>query len=74
MNVWMVWVQGDDTTWLELAWDDESTANNHSGWQEEVERVRKLCFENGYEMRIQEVRVPDVYNLFEIPKVQATTP
>lgn len=71
MRVWMVWVQGDDATWLEAAWDDESTAGNHDGWQAEVDRCRKLAFENNYEMRIQEVRVPGVYELFEIPRVDA---
>lgn len=72
MNVWLIWVQGDDATWLEAAWDDESTAGNPSGWQDEVNRVRKLAFENNYEMRIQEVTVPGVFDLFEIPRVEAT--
>lgn len=72
MKVWLIWIQGDDTTWLEAAWDDNSTAENHSGWQEEVKRVRKLAYENDYEMRIQEVTVPGVYELFEIPTAVAT--
>jgi hypothetical protein len=71
MTVWMLWVQGDDHTWLEAAWDDESTAENHSGWQAEVDRVRKLAFDNGYEMRIQQVQVPGVFELFEIPTAEA---
>jgi hypothetical protein len=71
MRVWLIWVQGDDSTWLEAAWDDETTAENHSRWQEEVERVRKLAYENHYEMRIQEVRVPGVYDLFDIPRAEA---
>lgn len=71
MTVWMVWVQGDGTTWLEAAWDDGTTASNHSGWQTEVNRVRKLAYENNYEMRIQQVEVPGVWELFEIPIVKA---
>lgn len=71
MTVWMIWVQGDEATWLEAAWDDNSTAENSAGWKAEVERVRKLAYENDYEMRIQEVAVPGVYQLFNIPKVSA---
>lgn len=71
MKVWMLWVQGDDATWLEGAWDDEATAGNPDGWREEVDRVRKLAYENNYEMRVQEVTIPGVYDLFEIPKARA---
>jgi hypothetical protein len=72
VKVWIIWIQGDDSTWLEAAWDDESITGNHPGWQAEVDRVRKLAYENNYEMRIQEVEVPGVYDLFEIPKVRAS--
>jgi hypothetical protein len=71
MKVWLIWVQGDDATWLEGAWDDESTAENNDGWQEEVKRVRKLALDNNYEMRIQLANVPGVYEMFEIPEVTA---
>lgn len=67
MKVWMIWIQGDDATWLEAAWDDEMTAENSTGWRVEVDRCRKLAFENNYEMRIQEVEVPGVHALFDIP-------
>lgn len=72
MKVWMIWIQGDDATWLEAAWDDEMTAENPAGWQEAVEKARKMAFEENYELRIQEVTVPGVYELFDIPKAQAT--
>lgn len=71
MNVWMIFVQGDDHTWLEAAWDDDSTAENHPGWKEEVDRVRKLAYENDYEYRIMQVTVPGVFEEFEIPHVKA---
>lgn len=71
MNVWLIWVRGDDTTWLEAAWDDDATAENRSGWDAEVDRVRKLAFDNKYTMRIQRVIVPGVYQLFDIPEVTA---
>lgn len=71
MKVWMIWIQGDDATWLEDAWDDETTAENHSGWQEVVDKARKLALDNNYEIRIQAVEVPGVYDLFEIPTVAA---
>lgn len=73
MKVWMIFVQTYDSTWLEAAWDDESTAENHSGWQAEVDRVRKLAADNGYLYRILEVEVPGVYEAFEIPSVSART-
>ena len=72
MKVWMLWVQGDDSTWLEAAWEDEMTAENRSGYDAEVDRVRKLCFDNDYELRIQPVLVPGVYEMFEMPVVAAT--
>lgn len=71
MKVWMLFVQGDGTTWLEAAWDDDSTAGNDSGWVAEVDRVRKMAAENRYEWRCIEVEVPGVFEAFEIPKVQA---
>jgi hypothetical protein len=71
MKVWMLWVQGDGGTWLEAAWDDETTSENGPGWDAEVERVRKLAYDNKYEMRVQEVEVPGVYDMFEIPTATA---
>jgi hypothetical protein len=32
---------------------------------------REFAYENKYEMRIQAVEIPGVYNLFEIPSVTA---
>lgn len=72
ITVWLIWVEGDGATWLEAAWDDDSTAENDSGWQAEVDRVRKLAYENKYEMRIQRVTVPGVFQMFEIPGVTAS--
>lgn len=72
MKVWLIWVQaGDDATWLEAAMDDQTTAENRQGWEEEVDRVRKLAYENDYEMRIQPVEVPGVFDLFEFKTVVA---
>lgn len=72
MDVWMIWLQADDHTWLEAAWDNEATAENPTGWDAEVERVRKLAAEGLYDMRIQKVLVPKVYELFESAEVVAT--
>ena len=71
MKVRMVWVQGDDATWLEAAWDEETVAANYSGWCDEVDKARKMAHENNYEMRIQIVDVPKVYELFEVSEVKA---
>lgn len=71
MKVWLIWVQGDETTWLEAAWGDDATATDHDGWTAEVDRVRKLAYDSGYEMRIQPVEVPGVWDLFEFATVKA---
>jgi hypothetical protein len=72
MDVWLIWLQTDDHTWLEAAWDDETTAENHSGWTETVDRCRRLAYEERYEMRIQRVTVPGVFALFEPATAKAT--
>jgi tRNA A37 N6-isopentenylltransferase MiaA len=72
MKVWMIWMQdGDEATWLQGAWDDERTAMDHEGWTAEVDKAREYAHANGYQVRIQCVDVPDVYDLFTIPTVQA---
>lgn len=71
MIVWMIWIQGDDTTWLEAAWDDDSTAGNDEGWKNEVARCRSLANANNYELRIQRVKVPGVGAMFKIPEATA---
>lgn len=71
MTVWMIWVQSEDYIWLEAAWSDDSTSENPLGWQEEVLRVREMCSENDYEMRITQVEVRGVHQAFEIPELTA---
>lgn len=71
MKVWMIWLQGDDTTWLEGAMDDDTTAESGGVWEEMVDNAAKLAHDNKYVMRIQAVEVPGVFDLFEIPTVQA---
>ena len=75
MVVWMLWIQASDgATWLEAAWNDETTAENYSGWLEAVETARDTADANHGEMRIQRVLVPGVPDLFEIPQVAALVP
>jgi hypothetical protein len=71
MKVWLIWVEGTDTTWLEAAWDDDQTVENLPGYKAEVARCRKLAYDNDYEMRIQAVEVPGVFDLFSIPTATA---
>lgn len=65
MTVWMIWVQGDDHTWLEAAWDEDSRSANNDGWIADLDRVRKLCAEERYEYRVQQVNVRHVFKLFQ---------
>ena len=71
MKIWMIWVQGDDTTWLEGCWDDESTAQNPEGWQAYVDRCKKLAHDNNYEVRIASSEIKGVYGLFETSELEA---
>lgn len=71
LTVWMIWIQGDDATWLEAAWEDDMTSGNREGWLAEVDKARKLAFDNNYEMRIQKVYVPGVLSLFDVPTADA---
>lgn len=71
MKVWMVFVQADGHTWLEAAWDDESTAENPRGWEEAVEKAVSIATDNNGEWRVMEVTVPGVFEAFEVPEVTA---
>lgn len=71
MTVWQIWVRGDDHIWLEAAWDDDSTAENPEGWKKTVDRCRALS--PTYEVRVQKVSVPGVFDLFEVPAAEALT-
>lgn len=70
MKFWLLMVQGDDATWLEAAWDDESTIVNPEKYREDVDRVRKLAYDNNYEMRVISVVVPGIYEAFEISNLK----
>lgn len=73
MKVWLIFIQEErgETTWLEAAWDDESTAENPEGWQKEVDRCRELADRNDYEMRVASATIPGVHGLFETPELHA---
>lgn len=73
MKIWLIWVQdpSDEATWLAAAWDDERTAESRGDYEADIDRIQQMCLKNRYEMRIQAVNVPGVYNLFEIPEVTA---
>lgn len=72
MKIWLIFIQTDDTTWLEAAWDDNSTAENYKGWEEEVARCTKLATDNKYEMRIVSTTLDGVYDAFEVPDLSST--
>lgn len=69
MKLWLILIQENDHTWLEAAWDDDSTAENPEGWKAEVDRCKKLAEENGYEIRICWTQVDGVFDLFDTPKL-----
>lgn len=74
MRIWTIWVQADTATWLEGAWDDESTAENRSGYDEAVDKADKIARENGGAMRVIAVDIPDaaVFGAFDAPVVGGT--
>lgn len=67
MRIWLIVLSGDDATWVEGAWDDESTTENPSGWREAVDKARKTAHAANYEMRVVAVEVKGIYDLFENP-------
>lgn len=74
MKLWLIFLQEmehEKHTWLEAAWDDETTAENEQGWREEVERCRKIAYEGKYEMRIVAAVVPGIYEAFDIAEIKA---
>lgn len=66
IKVWLIWVQGDNTTWLESAW-----AQSDGEYEAEINRITAMCAKNGYTMRVQAVNIPGVHELFDIPTVTA---
>jgi len=74
MRLRTIWVQADDTTWLEAAWEDEMTAENPRGWEAEIDRVRTLAHKNGYEMRmaVVEFNGGPIYDAFDAPVIKGT--
>lgn len=73
MKTWCIWIRDghDDYTWLEAAWTDDMTAENHEGWLADVNRAKDVARECKGEMRIQAVSIPGVHELFDIPEVKA---
>lgn len=74
MKLWTIWVQASDgATWLESAWDDESTAENGSGYEKSLQTAKDVAKQNGGEMRVIEVDFPDgvVFGAFQPPAVTA---
>lgn len=71
MKLWLIFIQADGHTWLEAAWDDESTAENHAGWQEEVERCHGMAAKENYEIRVVSTHVAGVFELFDAPHLKS---
>lgn len=63
MTIWMIWVQEPSTgaLWLVESWDDDSTAENTTGWEEAVQKARK---EHGAE-NVRIVRGDVDFNVIE---------
>jgi hypothetical protein len=70
MKVWLIVMQGDDSTWVEDAWDDDSTAENHQGWEEAVEKARQTVRDNDYELRVIPVEIDGIHEAFDVPELQ----
>jgi hypothetical protein len=74
VKLWTIWVQSSDgATWLESAWDDESTAENRSGYEEALQAAAKIAEANDGAMRVVEVNFAGevVYDAFTPPSVTA---
>lgn len=71
MRIWTIWVQAHTATWLEGAWDDESTAEERSGYDEAVDKAAEIARQNKGQMRVIAVDVPDIsiFAAFDVPVV-----
>jgi len=71
MRLWTIWIQAGEATWLEAAWDDESTAENRSGYEDAVSKAEQVARENKGEMRVIAIDVPDrsIFGAFDPPVV-----
>lgn len=74
MDIYLIWAQDPDgdVTWLVDAWDDDTIAENYSGWREKIVQAEK-----DYEP--QNVRIVKAYidfdgvrKAFEVPRVEMT--
>jgi hypothetical protein len=72
MKLWLIFIQGDDTTWLEAAWDDQSISESPQEWADTVQGARITAKENSGEIRIATTEVTGIYELFDTPTLSAT--
>lgn len=73
MKLWTIWIQGSDGgLWLQSAWDDDSTIDDHDGYRFDVDKAAVLARENGGAMRVICVDVPDaaISEAFKVPIVE----
>jgi hypothetical protein len=66
----LIFIQGDETTWLEAAWDEQSASESPDEWQETIKDARYTAQQNGGEFRVATVEVEGVYGLFEVPELK----
>lgn len=74
MRLWTIWVQASDgATWLESAWDDESSAENPDGYATSIDAAQKVAEANKGVMRVLAVDLPDdaVFDMFKPKAVTA---
>ena len=71
--VWLIWTSDSSgNIWLAEAWDDDSICQDEEGWIEARSKATREAADTGYgEVRVQQVWVPAVYELFETPVVEA---
>ena len=74
MKLWTIWIQADEVTWLESAWDDAMTAENRSGYEEALANAEKTAESSDGLMRVVCIEVPDeaIFGAFEIPVAKGT--
>lgn len=71
MTIYLIWIRGDESTWLEGSMTINQAAEMPAEWSDMITEAKRIAAENGGEMRIQSVVVPGVDDMFCIPLVHA---
>lgn len=72
MDIYMLWASDGDVLWLVDAWDDDTIAENHSGWTEKISQAEKDYGPSNVRIIKATVNFDSIRKAFEVPRVEMT--